>query len=757
MNKRYVFLLLFLFFIASIGYSAIYYVSPAGNNINSGISTASTWKTIQFALNQANDGDIINLMSGTYTGKFTWNDGGIIGNYIVLQNYMDEVVILDGSTVGNNQSMMYIENKDYIKIEGLKFTAHDGIYQPIINLYGNCNHIEITNCEFYNTDCDESYAILCEGRGDDIKIMDNYMHDLVGDNAVGILFVGSNTGIPFTNILISNNHIQNIDPAPSEAIALNGNVDGFEISNNLVEDVNNIGIVMIGGEDWVNTNDAVNFARNGNCKKNVVINANSIYGGGFAAGVYVDGGKDIIVQNNTITGSDIGMEIGCENMGFITENIIVRNNIIYKNEKSGLGFGGYDFPATGQVKNCSFTGNTVFDNDILNTGFGQLWVQYALNCEVKNNIFYTSTNAWVVNAEIIDKTFDNIFDYNLYYYPGGAIDTKYLYGGDYIVGYDLYKSLTGMDVNSIFIDPLFVDIIIPEYDFHLQMLSPCINAGNPAYDDAGIEITDIDMDGSTRVIGTEIDMGSDELENLSLAISPIVVSATCYGTCNGSLTILGINGCLPYEIEYKQPGGGWIDYYDVLTGVCAGTYKLKITDGCGNIVSGNTIISQDPLLNINVTSIVNETFVGASNGKIVVSASGGFGSKQFSIDGGATWQTNKKFAGLTAGTYSILVKDLHNCIQTVSAIVSVGMKMGESNEFNIFPNPTTDKFTIMCYHLFEHPISIKIFNVNGMMVYSQNEIAETDEIVIDSDLPSSMYFIGLKTGEIMEFQKLVIQ
>ena len=43
-------------------------------------------------------------------------------------------------------------------------------------------------------------------------------------------------------------------------------------------------------------------------------------GGGFAGGVYVDGGKDIIVEINTITGSDVGLEIGCENAGFIAEN-----------------------------------------------------------------------------------------------------------------------------------------------------------------------------------------------------------------------------------------------------------------------------------------------------------------------------------------------------------------------------------------------------------------------------------------------------
>lgn len=102
----------------SLANAATYYVSPAGNNANSGTSTLAPWKTITFALNQANDGDVINLMAGTYTGKITWPDGGVAGSYITLQNYNDDVVILDGATIGNSQALLYIENKNYIKIDG---------------------------------------------------------------------------------------------------------------------------------------------------------------------------------------------------------------------------------------------------------------------------------------------------------------------------------------------------------------------------------------------------------------------------------------------------------------------------------------------------------------------------------------------------------------------------------------------------------------------------------------------------------------
>jgi gliding motility-associated-like protein len=52
------------------------------------------------------------------------------------------------------------------------------------------------------------------------------------------------------------------------------------------------------------------------------------------------------------------------------------------------------------------------------------------------------------------------------------------------------------------------------------------------------------------------------------------------------------------------------------------------------------------------------------NGTITVSASGGTGPYQYSINGGTTYQSSNTFTGLAGGTYSIVVKDANNCVSS---------------------------------------------------------------------------------------------
>ena len=96
------------------------------------------------------------------------------------------------------------------------------------------------------------------------------------------------------------------------------------------------------GVVWLEEADDTKVARNGIVRGNTVLRANE-QGGGYAGGIYVDGGKDILIERNVVSGSDLGIEIGAENSGIITSGVIVRDNVVYANEKVGIVFGGIAF------------------------------------------------------------------------------------------------------------------------------------------------------------------------------------------------------------------------------------------------------------------------------------------------------------------------------------------------------------------------------------------------------------------------------
>ena len=69
-------------------------------------------------------------------------------------------------------------------------------------------------------------------------------------------------------------------------------------------------------------------------------------------------------------------------------------------------------------------------------------------------------------------------------------------------GIVIWVSMGGSNIES---DPLFLPSL--QGDFHIGILSPCIDAGNPSYT-AGTEETDID--GESRISDGIIDIGADE-------------------------------------------------------------------------------------------------------------------------------------------------------------------------------------------------------------------------------------------------------
>ncbi|MBI3193019.1 MAG: right-handed parallel beta-helix repeat-containing protein [Ignavibacteriae bacterium] len=469
-----------------------YFVSPTGSDSNSG-TELQPWQTLRKAFNSATAGSTVFVKGGIYNEKDTVNvSGNSVDGFITFRPFEDDIVIMDGTGKTGDQ-MILIEDKSYIKIIG--FEIRNNLNQSFgsgIWLKGGGSHIEFRN----NTILDMRRT----GAGDCMAIS---------------IYGTSNT--PLSNIVVDSNIIYDCEPGHSEALTLNGNVDTFWVTNNLVHDVNNIGIDMIGGEGTCPT-PSLDAVRNGICRGNIVYNAHSLYGGGYAAGIYVDGGINIIVENNKSYSNDVGIEIGCENQGRVSSGMIVRNNLVFDNDKRGIGIGGYDYPATGKVTTTNILNNTCFNNDTEGTGAGELIIEYTEGCIIKNNIFYSTSQNRLMTTTVGNAS-GNVFDYNLWFAPGGTNLATVDYAGTVYTGFNNYKTGTGQEANSLFANPMFVSTSLPNPDIHLQDGSPAIDAGDPAFVPA---LGETDYDGNPRLDNSRVDCGAYEIVQLIVSVPTLL-------------------------------------------------------------------------------------------------------------------------------------------------------------------------------------------------------------------------------------------
>jgi gliding motility-associated-like protein len=101
----------------------------------------------------------------------------------------------------------------------------------------------------------------------------------------------------------------------------------------------------------------------------------------------------------------------------------------------------------------------------------------------------------------------------------------------------------------------------------------------------------------------------------------------------------------------------------------AGSYNVTIKDnnGCTTIVP--VTITQPPVLSGSITSQTNVSCFGGNNGSVTVAGSGGTAPYQYSIDG-VTYQASGTFGSLTAGSYTVTVKDNNGCTTSVPVIIT---------------------------------------------------------------------------------------
>ncbi|MBK9734589.1 MAG: T9SS type A sorting domain-containing protein [Saprospiraceae bacterium] len=139
-------------------------------------------------------------------------------------------------------------------------------------------------------------------------------------------------------------------------------------------------------------------------------------------------------------------------------------------------------------------------------------------------------------------------------------------------------------------------------------------------------------------------------------------NVTCNGLANGTLTV-GTGGTI------GSPVYAWSNGFstNTISNLSVGSYTVTVTDnGTGCSKASSYSISQPTLLTSNVSSIMNVSCNGGSNGGATITGVGGNGAYAYIWSNGGTSSTK---TNLAAGTYTITVTDSQSC--TTSGNVTI--------------------------------------------------------------------------------------
>ncbi len=143
------------------------------------------------------------------------------------------------------------------------------------------------------------------------------------------------------------------------------------------------------------------------------------------------------------------------------------------------------------------------------------------------------------------------------------------------------------------------------------------------------------------------------------------VNVNCNGAADGSISLSATGGTAPYQYSIDN-GSTFVntpDFYNLP----AGTYEAVVRDVNGCLDNVSIEIEQpDPLSYTHVET----AYTCSADAQTTITATGGSGTYEFSLDGGA-WQSSNVFTGLQDGSYTIRVRDANAVSCTYEDVIII--------------------------------------------------------------------------------------
>jgi len=508
-------ILLALMLISNLANAATYYVDTNGDNLNTGISLSTPFKTIQKAMDTAIAGDTVFVRGGVYREQvIVAKGGGAVNNLVEVLAYNNEVPVIKGSDVvtgwvkysGNIWAKSnWLINSQQVFAGGGDSNSLQQIGMPS-SLYSAFNYPSpvgsgvasmVAGSFYYDKLATTLYVWLADGSDPNAQVMEvssrnqllfmkvPYIH------VKGFTFRHSNTSAYkqigaavelSTGSVIESSDIQYTDFAGLQMgyLQTGSQAINCNISNN--------------GDSGVNAAATNNFIVH-----NVKMNGNNTrkfnplwHAGGFkaatkaygiveyseaannyASGIwfdYANSGSPIIIRNNYIHNN------GPKEAAIffeVSNNGLIYNNVIANNERRGIYISASD--------NTRVYNNTIYATK----GYAGIDVNgmprtgaTLTNNSVYNNIISHGTSTIDLYFAVPNGTtiLGNSSDYNNYYRSTGAIQ---LYSGVMYSILSTFTTATGQDAHSMNVDSSFVSASNPSSasSYAEMSSSPVIDKG----------------------------------------------------------------------------------------------------------------------------------------------------------------------------------------------------------------------------------------------------------------------------------------
>lgn len=223
-----------------------------------------------------------------------------------------------------------------------------------------------------------------------------------------------------------------------------------------------------------------------------------------------------------------------------------------------------------------------------------------------------------------------------------------------------------------------------------------------------------------------------------LALYPVIAAASCYGSNDGSATIVANDGQAPYSYLWDLNAGSQTTA--TALGLISGSYCVQVTDNLGQIDNYCVYVPQPDSISYSAFQSPDN---GSCNGEAHIFPSGG--TPPYTIVwNDPTQQTGNSAYNLCSGNYLATVTDGAGCISNVNFNILGINGIDDTEELAVYihPNPFTEYLIIS--NETGNKLQFELIAINGQVLKSF--VLSEQELSLDlHTLEKGVYYLKINS------------